>query len=107
MIHLVGLAAAGKLPNELGDPPAGLPTNASTYTYGGGLVGVQWTNGDTSAYTGVGRSGSSTVPPSAETYIASPGATSLETGESLDEHWWIRHYKNSQYGDWVYAPAGF
>lgn len=107
MIHLVGLAAAGKLPNEPGDPPAGLPTNVSTYTYGGDRTGVQWTNGDTDAYTEVGRSASAGVEPVSGSYIASPGATNLETGETATEHWWVRHYKNSQDGAWVYAPAGF
>lgn len=92
--------------------PAGPPTNVSTYSYGEGLVGVQWTNGDAEAGTPVyffdQASGCPGTFPDDLTLIgtASPGQTALETGQTTACSYYVRHVKNGQFSSWVQALSG-
>lgn len=107
MAAFAGLAAAaGTASGALGDPPSGAPSVASAYNYSGSLVGVQWANGDATAYTQIGLSGDSGTQPTSVYGSVAPGETSFETGTSTTEHWWVRHFKNGQAGSWVLAPFG-
>ncbi len=84
-------------------PPSGPPTNASAYPYGGDLVGVQWTNGDTSASTQVGYN-IDDLDPTSVTATVSPSLTTYETGTEDECFWSVRHIKNGQVTAWVRAP---
>lgn len=109
-------AAAGGATSGGGGPgpgpgPTGPPTNASTYQAGDEMspeTGVQWTNADTSASTGIGFSSSSSSDPSSNFGSVSPGATNFETGDATSgRFWYVRHQRNGQSSVWVLAGEGF
>lgn len=83
--------------------PTGPPTNASAYAYAGDRVGVQWTNGDSTAETEIARTGATTVQPTAREFIVPATETAYQTGQTDRCYWWVRHRKNGQYTVWVIA----
>lgn len=85
--------------------PSDNPSGVTTYTYGGGLVGVQWTNEDTSASTRIGFSNTSLDSSPAPQATVSPGVSSYETGSTDSTYWYVQHVKNHQFSDW--QQAGF
>jgi len=95
-------AAAGA--EEDTTPPTAPPSSPSAYYYGGSSVGVQWTNGDSSASTQVGFSTSDIVDPASVTATVSPGITSYETGLGDPCYWYVRHIRNGFTTAWVQAP---
>ena len=97
----VGTTASEETPDTT--PPSGPPTNASAYTYGGSLIGVQWTNGDSTAETEIARTTAALIEPTSRDYIVPPTETAFQTGETERCYWWVRHRKNSQYSTWVLA----
>lgn len=105
MIEAVGmlLAAAGEKVRTM-DPPTGPPTSPSLTIGGGGVITVQWSNGDTTASTQIGKSDFIGVDPSSVFTTASPGATSKNTGETDPcPYWFVRHFKNGVATAWVQA----
>ena len=106
-------AAAGNVAAGGGDPdpdpgPSGPPTNASTFETTGPATGIQWTNGDSSATTGFGKSNSASVDPTSQFGSVSAGTTSVDTGDSvLNKFWYVRHQKDSIDTVWVLAGESF
>ena len=108
MFPAVAAGGAGGVTASTPDttPPSGAPTSASAYTYGGTLVGVQWTNTDTNAHTELGIGADSTTDPTSVSASAAPGETTYETGTTTKCWWYVRHKRNGQASAWVYAPHG-
>lgn len=108
---MMGAAAGEAAAGSPAPGPTGPPTNASTYNHGDELcplTGVQWTNGDVTAYTDIGNSASASVDPTSVFVQVSPGVTSHETNvNDTSLFWYVRHTKNSQSTVWVLAGAGF
>lgn len=105
MLPFIGaLVAQGSAPGAVG--PSGDPTFATVYLYGGDLAGVQWVTGDPDAYTQLGLSEGGAIDPSEVFDTAMPGQTSLETGGTTTEYFWVRHLRNDIAGDWVRAFVG-
>ncbi len=105
-------AAAGTAAASSSPPgPTGPPTNASTYNAGDEEdpeTGVQWTNADPLAYTGIGFSTSASIDPTGSFDAVPPGLTSYETGDATaGRFWYVRHQRNAQFTVWVLAGAGF
>lgn len=105
MMGLVAATLSDGEPASTPTPPEGDPTNTAAFFYGGSLVGLQWTNGDTQAYTEIGLSGSLAVEPSAATDVVAPGVTSYETGVTTETQWWVRHQRSGLFGSWVSVPG--
>lgn len=105
MLPFVGLMVEPAA-EEAATGPSSDPSFASAYNYGGNLVGVQWQNGDETAYTQLGLSSDDSIEPSSVFATASPGDTNYETGTTTEEWWWVRHLKDGIAGDWVRAPFG-
>ena len=82
------------------------------YSYGGGLIGLQWTNGDPLAETEVGfrLDNTRTLEPTSVLTKVSPGVTGYETGETAGENttctWWIRHKRGGSTTAWVIVALG-
>ena len=75
---------------------------------------LSWTNGDATAITEIGTTGSAggDGPTSVLTNVAA-GETSYDTGHegtigapSIGTYWWVRHRKNGQYSSWVRSGEG-
>ena len=103
-------AAAGEAVDTSGPGPSGAPTNVSTYNAGteeSPETGIQWTNTDPAASTGIGFSTSPSVDPSSVFSSVSPGVTSFETGDATaGRQWYVRHQLNGQFSAWVLGGAG-
>lgn len=106
MLPLVGALAARADDTPEPVPPSDTPKHASAYFYGGGRIGLQWANGDPTAYTQAGLSSSGSVEPTSVVQSAFPGETSMETNETATATWWVRHLKSGIAGSWVRAPFG-
>lgn len=104
MILPAASSAHAPLPAEPGPGPTGPPTNGLEYIYGGNKIGLQWTNGDSAAFTEIGRS-SSGEPSSAQDSVA-PGVTTYETGTTTSDEWWVRHARNGQFSAWAKISPG-
>lgn len=104
----VGLGAATETaasadPEPDTSPPTGPPTNASAYVYAGDRVGVQWTNGDSTAETEIARTTAALLQPTAREFVVPATETAYQTGQTDRCYWWVRHRKNGQYTVWVIA----
>ena len=99
-----GFVSQTAAPGSVG--PSGVPTSPTVYEYGGGLAGVQWVTGDPNAYTQLGLSVDVETPPAEVSDTAMPGQTSLETGVTTAEYWWVRHLRNDTATAWVLAFPG-
>ena len=92
--------------------PTGPPVSPTMYSYSGGFIGIQWTNGDSSAETEVAfvDDNTRTIEPSSPSEIqtkVSPGVTGWESEQSADTcTWYVRHKKGGQTTAWVIATLG-
>lgn len=100
---LFAAAAAAGHTVGAGEGPLGAPSNASAFPYGGGLVGVQWTNGDATAVTQVALTGGADPTASDVVATAAAGATTYESGTTTQGFWFVRHAKNGQFSSWTVA----
>jgi hypothetical protein len=104
---LAPAAGAGAAANaSVGGPgPTGPPKIVEMYTYGGGLIGIQWTNGDSAASTQIGLDETAPFGDDVNHFppTQAPGVTTFETGTSITEGWFARHIRNGQVTAWVEA----
>jgi len=105
--QLLAIPDGGHYPDN---PPDGPPRFPSTYFYGGEenpLLGVQWVNGDTTAWTQIGFEDQGGGEPTVHAFTIPPGATSYETGMSYGilsgTAVWVRHTRGGTPSDWVEA----
>lgn len=86
------------------DPaPDGPPTSVETYSYGGGKVGVQWVNGDTTdVVTDISIDGGASVEHAVAAGITSKDLGTLTSGEIAGIR--VRHRSCADETAWV-APS--
>jgi hypothetical protein len=83
------------------DLPSAVPGTPTTYLVSEdtGEIGVQWANGDPTAWTQVGYNASG-EPTSVSTLVA-PGVTRWDTGTTDQAGWYVRHTKGGTPSAWV------
>lgn len=97
------LTAAGGSTGCTGVSPAAPPTSVSLYGYGADLTGIQWTTGDSNAFTQLGQSDSEFDDPTSVFALVGVGQTTAETGETCTCYWYVRHLRNCKVTAWVLA----